>query len=104
MLQKFEFYQRYGVEEYYLHDPDGGTLEGWLRKGERLQEIEKMEGWVSPRLKVRFELVNGELQLFGPDGQRFATYVEMATQRDEARQRAERLAAKLRALGIDPEV
>jgi len=52
-------------------------------------------GWVSPRLKVRFELVNVELHLDGPDGRHFATYVELAQQREQERQRAERLAAQL---------
>jgi hypothetical protein len=76
-----------------------------------------MAGWVSPRLGVRFELVNGELELYGPDGRRFVTYVELHRQRQEAerhaeearqradqeRQRAERLAAQLRAMGGNPE-
>src|SRR5947208_9981071 len=30
LLSKFEFYQRHGVEEYYLYDPDHNELEGWL--------------------------------------------------------------------------
>jgi Uma2 family endonuclease len=68
MLRKFQFYERYGVEEYYLYDPEAGELWGWLRDGSTLREIENMSGWVSPRMKVRFELVNGELQLYGPDG------------------------------------
>ena len=34
MKRKFEFYQRHGVEEYYLYDPFSGKLEGWLRRGE----------------------------------------------------------------------
>ena len=75
-----------------------------------------MRGWVSPRLKVRFEISDGELALYGPDGRKFATYLELAAQRDEAErqveqaqrqtaeqaERAERLAAQLRALGIEP--
>jgi len=62
-----------------------------------------MEGWISPRLGVRFELKQGALQLYRPDGERFATYVELMEQREQEHQRAERLAARLRALGIDPE-
>jgi Uma2 family endonuclease len=103
MTRKFRFYERYGVEEYYLYDPDSGELSGWQRQGETLEEIEPMEGWVSPRLGVRFELDRGELQLYRPDGERFATYVELLEQREQERQRAERMAARLRALGIDPE-
>jgi Uma2 family endonuclease len=110
MLNKFRFYERYGVEEYYLYDPDEGELEGWLRAGGELREIPDMAGWVSPRLKVRFELVAGGLELYGPDGQKFRTYLELEAQReqaqrhaDEAQQRAERLAAQLRSMGVEPE-
>lgn len=62
-----------------------------------------MSGWVSPRLQVRFEFDGEELQLFYPDGRRFATYVELAEQAAQAQARAARLAEQLRALGIDPE-
>lgn len=117
LLNKFQFYERYGVQEYYIWDPDGGILNGWTRASDRLQPIADMNGWTSPLLKVRFSVVDGELQLVGPDGKRFATYVELVEQREEltrrqeseqrarvqAQQRAERLAAQLKALGIEPE-
>src|SRR3954453_17046656 len=48
MFRKLKFYERYGVEEYYLYDPDRGDLTGWRRQGAELQEIPKMNGWVSP--------------------------------------------------------
>jgi hypothetical protein len=130
ITRKFRFYERYGVEEYYVYDPDSGELSGWQRQGEWLEEIEEMAGWVSPRLGVRFELEEGELALYRPDGERFATYTELMAQRDQERQRAEeerrraeqaeqqleqecrraeqaeerarRLAEQLRVLGIEP--
>jgi len=43
-----------------------------------------MQGWVSPRLKIRFELDQGELRLFGPDNHPFLTYLELVAQRDQA--------------------
>jgi Uma2 family endonuclease len=116
---KFRFYQRYGVEEYYLYDPDHGFLDGWLRTGRRLKRIRKMAGFVSPRLGVRFEPGEGpdRLAIIRPDGHPFLSYgqlmdhLEAERQRAEAerqraeaeRQRAERYLAKLRALGIAPE-
>lgn len=124
LIKKFQFYQRYGVEEYYMYDPDNGTLDGWLRSADELAMIETMAGWVSPRLNVRFELRDGELELYYPDGRKFATYVELMQEREQAQQqaeqarqereqaqqqaeqaqtRAERLAAQLRTLGIEPE-
>lgn len=45
-MEKLEFYERYGVEEFYLYDPDAGRLEGWLRQGDKLVPIEQMDGWV----------------------------------------------------------
>ena len=85
MDKKLVFYDRYGIEEYYLYDPDRGDLSGWLRTENRLEVIEPMLGWVSPRLGVRFEISGYELQLFRPDGERFATYTELAALREQER-------------------
>lgn len=110
MAKKFRFYERYGVEEYYLYDPDKGDFSGWLRAGDFLEVIENPIGWISPRLKVRFELVDGELEIYQPDGAKFATYLELIEQNEQAqqqleqeRQRSNKLAAKLKELGINPE-
>ncbi len=109
MMEKLAFYDKYGVEEYYLYDPDRGALDGWVRREGRLQPIEQLQGWVSPRLGIRFERdEDGQLILTRPDGQRFLSPEEIEAQREEAlraaereRQRAERLAARLRELGIE---
>jgi Uma2 family endonuclease len=110
MTRKFRFYERYGVEEYYVYDPDRGSLDGWIRRGDSLEDVPDMEGWVSPRLRVRFSLDGRDLVLYRPDGRRFETFLELEQraeaerQRAEAeRQRAERLAEQLRALGVDPD-
>ena len=112
MKRKFQFYQRYGVEEYYIYDPDHGDLDGWLRVGQTLVQIPAMSGFVSPRLRIRFQPGEGpdNLTIIGPDGKPFATYLEVIAQRDVERrradaqqQRADRLAARLRALGVEPD-
>ncbi|MEI2780000.1 MAG: Uma2 family endonuclease [Candidatus Competibacter sp.] len=110
MTRKFLFYEQYGVEEYYVYDPDRGSLDGWIRRDGRLEDVPDMQGWVSPRLGIRFGMDGMDLVLYRPDGRRFETFVELeqraeqATQRAEAeRQRAERLAERLRALGVDPD-
>lgn len=118
LVEKFLFYQRFGVEEYYVYDPDTGRLDGWIRQPDgTLQPIEQMEGWVSPRLGIRFGMQNGDLVLTRPDGLPFVTPEELearwaeAEQRareaelraQEAESRAERLAARLRELGIEPQ-
>jgi len=117
LIEKFLFYQQYGVEECYLYDPDRGILDGWIRKEGALHPIPNPDGWTSPRLGVRFTLEEGQLVAYRPDGERFLTYTELrrrveeerhrATQAqqdaEQARRRAERLAQRLRELGIDPE-
>jgi len=95
MVRKYKFYEHYGVEEYYLYDPERHELTGWLRSGSELQEIDEMVGWVSPRLGIRFELSAGKLQIYRPDGQQFVTYVELAQQKEQAQQRAEQAEAQL---------
>ncbi len=89
MAKKLAFYNRFGVEEYYLYDPDNGDLSGWLRSDQLLEVIDEMQGWVSPRTGVRFELQDGELLVYRPDGQRFETYTELLERAEQERTRAE---------------
>jgi Uma2 family endonuclease len=90
MDYKFQFYERYGVEEYYIYDPDEFTLEGWQRRGGRLIDIPQMSGWVSPRLGIRFDWQpRRELELYYPDGRRFSSFVEQGQAVAQERSRAE---------------
>jgi Uma2 family endonuclease len=124
MDRKLEFYNTYGVDEYYIYNPDRFQLDGWLRRDGNLTKLWEMDGWVSPRLGMRFETGQGELVIYRPDGQRFLTSVEFNQRVEQAeflleqerqraeqehqraeqeRQRAEQLAAYLRNLGVDPD-
>jgi Uma2 family endonuclease len=104
MKTKRQFYKKYGVEEYYEYDPDSGTLEVSLRQGDFFRSTIVENEWKSPRLGVTFRLEeSGELSVFDPDGRKFLRPVENVTRAEQAEARAERLAAKLRELGIDPE-
>jgi Uma2 family endonuclease len=89
MANKLLFYQRYGVLEYYIYDPDTVELIGLVRSQEWLEEIEEINGWVSPRLGVRFELTADTLEIYRPDGRRFLTPVELDQLREQEYQRAE---------------
>lgn len=76
-----------------------------------------MQGWVSPLLSVRFTLEGGALVLYRPDGERFVLYVELRRRMEQgeqqareaearactAEERAQRLAQRLREMGIEPE-
>ncbi|NJR52850.1 MAG: hypothetical protein HC780_28075 [Leptolyngbyaceae cyanobacterium CSU_1_3] len=87
---KFQFYDRYGVEEYYIYDPETFTLKGWQRRGASLVAIQPISGWVSPRLGIRFEWQPGtELVLCRPDGRRFLSSVALEQQAEQERFRAE---------------
>ncbi|MDA0836406.1 MAG: Uma2 family endonuclease [Planctomycetota bacterium] len=111
MSRKRDFYEEYGVEEYYIYDPDNLRINGYLRSDGRLVEIPQMHGWSSPCLGIRFELLPGhELTIYEPDGSPFMTYLQMVEARDAERARADRLATKadrlatkLREMGIDPD-
>jgi Uma2 family endonuclease len=115
MNKKLLFYDRYGVEEYYLYDPDKNDLSGWLRQEGRLDVIDPIADWVSPRLGIRFDLSGSVLQIVRPDGTIFTTLEQERQRAEQERQRAEqerqraeqaeqqaaRLAERLRAAGID---
>ncbi len=89
MQEKFEFYERHGVEEYYCDDPDSNEISGWVRVGNRLQAISPMHGRVSPRLGIRFDASGDELVLYRPNGQRILTFEEVWEVWEEAEQQAE---------------
>jgi Uma2 family endonuclease len=77
MERKRQFYETYGVEEYYSYDPDRLRLRGWIRQENRLIEIPDMNGWTSPRMEIRFTFTNQDLKIYRPDGRKFLTSVEL---------------------------
>ncbi len=89
MAKKFDFYQRYGVEEYYLYDPEKNDLSGWLRSVQGLEVIDEMNTWVSPRLGIRFSLTAETLEIYRPDGTKFLSSIALAQLKVAAELRAE---------------
>jgi hypothetical protein len=102
-----------------------------MRSGDLLVPIEEVDDWVSARLGIRFVIRAGEeLVIYRPDGEKFIGFAELdelrrskqrradsaerevivANRRADnaereaivAWQEAERLAAKIRELGIEP--
>ncbi|MBG1263158.1 Uma2 family endonuclease [Nostoc commune] len=89
MTKKLQFYQRYGVEEYYIYDPAKNDLNGLLSSGDRFEVIEEMNGWVSPRLGIRFQIISDTLEIFSPTGKKFLSSVEIDQLREQERQAKE---------------
>jgi Uma2 family endonuclease len=104
MTDQLRDYERYGVEEVYYYDPETRELRGWLRREGRLTPVAQVEGWESPRLKIRFWPGAGELKIERPDGTAFESFEELAARAHREHERAERLAERLRTLGVDPDV
>ncbi|MCS6920147.1 MAG: Uma2 family endonuclease, partial [Fimbriimonadales bacterium] len=102
--RKRRFYQRHGVQEYYVYDPETSQWQGYVRRGKRLRPVPNMLGWASPLLGIRFGQGNGaRVLLYKPDGEPFQSFVELKKQAVEERIAREMLLRKLRAMGIDPD-
>lgn len=118
MRLKRMFYNHYGVEEYYEYDPETETLDVWTRQKRTLRNVFFSDEWRSPLLGLTFKIeTNGGLTVYTPNGDRFLRPVEIRALADLAeswaererkraeqeRERAGRLTAKLREIGIDQE-
>ncbi|MGK7890804.1 MAG: Uma2 family endonuclease, partial [Leptolyngbyaceae cyanobacterium] len=88
MMRKFKFYERHGVEEYYIYDPDDLELTGWIRRNSHLSLVAEMNGWVSPQLQIRFVMDRGKLEIYRPDGRKFLTPVELEQRATAAEEKA----------------
>ena len=89
MSRKLLFYNHYGVEEYYMYDPDSNELTGLERLEGELTSIEMMDGWVSPRFGIRFELTPSTLNLYDRQGKVFLNPVQLRQKAEQEAQRAE---------------
>jgi Uma2 family endonuclease len=88
MIEKYAFYEEYGVEEYYIYNPDTNRLQVYVRRGEIFRRQWFSNEFVSPRLGIRFDLTGPEMAVFRPDGQRFLTPEELEATRVQSEQRA----------------
>jgi Uma2 family endonuclease len=93
MIDKQAFYEEHGVEEYYVYDPDRNRLFVYLRKGEMLRRVNKVDGFVSPRLGIRFDLSGPEMVVYHPSGRRFLSFEELDSERVKLKAEREKLQA-----------
>jgi Uma2 family endonuclease len=76
MLKKWRFYNKYGVKEYYLYDPDENELYVWTRTNNDLIDQITDPEWNSPLLGVKFVVEKDTLKIYDREGKPFLTYVE----------------------------
>ncbi|MEO0490867.1 MAG: Uma2 family endonuclease [Cyanobacteria bacterium J06659_2] len=100
---KKQLYQdTFRTPEYFWFDPDTLEFAGFLLVGgtyEAMTANEAGQIW-SRQLNLYLGIHNAQLRFFDPQGQLVLTPEETAHQ---AQQRSERLAQKLRELGVDPD-
>ena len=73
------------MEEYYVYDPDGMSLEVSIRENNSFKGIEDFATWTSPRLNIRFDMTGDELVIYYPDGSRFLSPVELSNYAEQER-------------------
>lgn len=72
MRRKLRWYERHGVEEYYVINPYSNRVSCWVRDELGLAGGAPLAEYVSPRLGIRF-VENGELKVYRADGREFQT-------------------------------
>ena len=125
MSRKLQFYEQYGVLEYYVYNPENFSFSACVRKDTQSTLVDVSESqlgnWTSPLLGISFHWDGeSELEIKDPQGKPFLAYqewielhskaktmeleLEAEKQKVEAGKRhAEILAQKLRELGINPD-
>ncbi len=101
--EKKQIYQNiFRTPDYFWFDPDSLEFQGFMLLRGTYQAIESTEqGWLwSEQLKLYLGIHQRQLRYFTPNGELVPTLEEVATQE---KQRADKLAAKLRELNINPE-
>jgi len=88
LAKKSVFYYHYGVEEFYLIDPEDEPNSVVLLR-DRHFESTSLDGFVSPLLGIRFALEGESLKVQHADGRPFLTWQELAQRAEAESQRAE---------------
>jgi Uma2 family endonuclease len=84
MREKLVSYEERGVEEYYVYDPDSNYLTIHIRNRDVLRRERRVDGFVSPRLGIRFDTAGPELVVSKPDGRPFLTFEQLEAARQQA--------------------
>ncbi|MBD2206178.1 Uma2 family endonuclease [Calothrix sp. FACHB-1219] len=115
-LKKQIYQDTFRTPEYFWFDPQNLEFAGFVLVGGKYQAIEaNSDGWLwSQQLELYLGIEQEKLRFFTAEGQLVVTPQELAEQEEQRaeqekqraeqeKQRSDRLAAKLRELGIDPD-
>lgn len=107
MDRKLLFFDRYGVEEYYIYNPANNELRIWLRNSFGLDWVAHDGEWISERLKIRMVVTGTTLELFDAEGNPFLSPLALAQQAKQERQKAaqamDTAVGRLLAMGLTHE-
>jgi len=111
MEKKLQFYEHYGVQEYYIYDPFKYKFTVMIREGNKLKNIKVNREWVSPHLGIKFQPnFRRDLTIYRPDGEKFVrqseTDAQLKIQRQQVkqeRQRAEQSDLRAERLALEKE-
>ena len=98
MEKKRQFYEKYGVKEYYIYDPHKHTFEMAMRKGKQLTIVTNVSTWTSPLLGIHFEWNGIDLSLFHPNGEVFTSFLKLEEKHTKAIARLRKANQKARKL------
>ncbi|BAY93098.1 MULTISPECIES: Uma2 family endonuclease [unclassified Tolypothrix] len=108
-LKKQIYQDTFRTPEYFWFDPQNLDFAGFVLVAGKYQAIEaNAQGWLwSQQLELYLGVEQEKLRFFTADGQLVTTPEELVEQEkqraEQEKQRSDRLAAKLRELGIDPD-
>lgn len=99
MARKLNFYQRHGVQEYWVFDPADGALEVHVREGGELRKLgDPASGLISATTGVHVHVEGKDLVVADPDGRRWLSPEDEAARADALAARADALAAEVATL------
>ena len=107
-LKKNLYQERFRTPEYFWFSPDTLEFEGFRLMGQYQEITSDARGWRwSEELGLYLGVEDNQLRYFTPEGNKVPTPEEAAlqaqSQLEQERSRAERLAQRMRSLGVDPD-
>ncbi|MBY0231549.1 MAG: Uma2 family endonuclease [Gemmataceae bacterium] len=90
MMDKRDFCEEHGAEEFYILDPQDNELVVYTRGPHGVALVRRYfkDSFVSPRLGIRFERREEGIAVFYPNGERFLSFEELKELQEQESARA----------------